>query len=172
MSEINTEIAEVTTAKSVNKKSDGKLFGQVSKFAVVGVLNTIIDLGIVNILILQFGLNPIVANVTGVSAAIINSYILNKYWTFGDKSKKNVAEQFGLFVALSLVGLLINTSVFYFLFKMWTLPGNLAFSIVGIIKLDSVFGKEFVLLNFAKAWSLAFSMIWNFIAYKKWAFKN
>lgn len=161
--------SEVTT--EVLKEDKTKLFGQISKFAVVGVLNTIIDIGIVNVLVLKVGLNPILSNVIGVSAAIINSYIFNKKWTFQDKGN-NIAEQFGLFVTLSLIGLLINTSVFYFLFRVWTWPGNLAFSIVGFIKLDSTFGKEFVLLNFAKAWSLAFSMIWNFVAYKKWAFKS
>src|SRR3990172_2879977 len=123
MNEVNTEAAEAAkapAAKAPSKKEDGKLFGQISKFAVVGVLNTVIDLGIVNVMVLVFKLNPVMSNVVGVSAAITNSYILNKKWTFQDKGK-NVAGQFGIFVLLSIIGLIINTSVFIFLFQKWTL---------------------------------------------------
>lgn len=153
------------------KKSD-KLFGQISKFAVVGVINTIIDLGIVNVLILYFDVNSIPANIIGVTAAIVNSYILNKRWTFHDTEKEHVAQQFTIFVLLSIVGIVINTTVFVGLFEKWTLTGEFAYTIVQFIGLDGIFKQEFVLLNWAKAWSLAFSMIWNFIAYKKWAFKS
>lgn len=165
-----TAVQEIEIKKEIGPEK--KIFGQISKFAVVGVLNTIIDLGIVNILILKFGFNPVLSNIIGVSAALINSYILNKRWTFEDRSDDKNATQFGVFVLLSLVGMAINTVVFIFLFKTWTLPGSIAYTIINFVKLNSIFGKEFVLLNFAKAFSLAFSMIWNFIAYKKWAFKK
>ncbi|PIZ01116.1 hypothetical protein COY62_00275 [bacterium (Candidatus Howlettbacteria) CG_4_10_14_0_8_um_filter_40_9] len=159
------------TAQIINAGGQ-KLSRQIPKFAVVGVLNTIIDIGIVNVMVLMLGFNPVISNIVGVSVAIINSYILNKYWTFKDKEKEHVAQQFGIFVVLSLAGMAINTAVFYFLYTMWTWSGTFAFSIVKLIGLSSIFKESFVLLNWAKAWSIAFSMIWNFIAYRKWTFKS
>lgn len=168
-------MAEATEAQpsamDTKDKKTNKLYGQISKFAAVGVLNTIIDLGIVNVLILYFGFDSILANVIGVTAAIINSYIWNKKWTFQDK-QKDVAQQFAIFLFLSIIGIILNTAVFVFLFEKWTLTGEFAFTIVRFISLDGIFKHDFVLLNWAKAWSLAFSMIWNFVAYRKWTFKS
>lgn len=166
----NAKAEAVKSSGKVQEKSNLK--GQISKFAIVGILNTLIDVVIVNILVLNLGLDPVISNIVGVSVAVVNSYAMNKYWTFGDKKKEHLAEQFGLFVLLSLVGLAINTVVFKFLLDLWVWPGAFANTLVGTLSLDSVFSEEFVTLNFAKAWAIGVSMFWNFISYRKWAFKD
>ena len=47
------------------------------------------------------------------TAAVINNYFLNKYWTFNDLSSKNF-KQFFSFVLVSVGGLVINLGVMYF----------------------------------------------------------
>lgn len=161
-------------------KEKSVLAKQIGKFASVGVLNTLIDVGVLNFLLLvvgftailnAFGFPFVVANIISVFLATTNSYFWNKYWTFQDHKEKNVVKQFGEFIFLSVVGMAINTIIFSFLFKVWTVPAEFAFSIIQAIGLDRVFTHDFTMVNFAKAWGIGFAMTWNFIAYKKWAFK-
>lgn len=161
-------------------KNQNPLFKQIGKFASVGVLNTLLDLGILNFLLFVVGFTTtltilgfdlVIANIISVSIAIVNSYFLNRFWTFGAKPKINVVEQFSVFIALSLVGMVINTIVFSFLYVNWTAPGELVYSIVNTLGLGEIFSKEFVMANFAKITGTFVALTWNFISYKKWAFK-
>ncbi len=56
---------------------------QLVRFALVGVLNTAIDLGLFALLTYNVGLDPLLANVFSFTAGAANSFVLNKYWTFG-----------------------------------------------------------------------------------------
>lgn len=148
-----------------------ELTKQVGKFGIVGIINTLVDIGIFNVLKFVFGFTTVIANIISVSAAIVNSYVWNKRWTFHDKDK-NISKQFIVFVVLSIGGLIINTIVLLFLTSNWTYPSDLAVKIVHFIKLNTVFSDNFVFFNFAKACAILFSMVWNFITYKKFAFKS
>src|SRR3989304_2878423 len=71
---------------------------QVGKFAVVGAINTMIDVIILNALvflgfaatIIVFGQKFLIANIISVAAAMVNSFILNKQWTFKSVDKENI----------------------------------------------------------------------------------
>lgn len=153
------------------KKENTETAKQVGKFGIVGIINTLVDVIILNVLYLGFGVKKEVANVISVSVAIVNSYILNKSWTFKDKDK-NVLKQFVIFVGLSLVGLVINTYILKFLSETWTAIPDLAVSVVHYLRLNGILSDEFMILNTAKAFAILASMVWNFISYKKWAFKH
>lgn len=177
--EVKMENAEAVI--KTDKIDKNVIIKQISRFASVGVLNTLLDFGILNFLVSFVGFTAffsllgfkiVVANLISTFIAMVNSYFLNKYWTFGVKSKKNIAGQVGMFFAVSIVGLVINNIVFGFLFMSWTAPALLAHSILSIVGLGNIFKESFVVLNFAKAWGIAFGLIWNFIAYKKFVFKK
>jgi len=144
---------------------------EVGKFGIVGVINTAVDLGIFNLLKFLFGLSVIISNVVSVSAAIVNSYIWNKNWTFRDK-EKNISRQFIFFVILSIGGLIINTGALLFLTQVWTFPSLLVIRVFHFLKLSFIFSDNFVFFNFAKVAAILFSMIWNFLTYKKFVFKK
>jgi len=71
-------------------------FFQVAKFILVGGLNTIVDLGILNILLVLFGpatlLLGTVFKAIAFLTAVMNSYVWNKYWTF-EKAKENTVQE-------------------------------------------------------------------------------
>ena len=132
---------------------------QVAKFVLVGVLNTIVDLGILNILILLSGAATGLAYslFKGVSflCATVNSYYWNKYWTFEKKKTKNVKEFLQFFI-VSLIGFAINVGV--------------ASMVVNLI--SPQFGLSL------KAWANVGAIIatfcamtWNFLRYKFIVFK-
>ena len=65
------------------------------KFALVGVFNTILDFGLMNIFKL-IGLNLITSNTMSTGIAMISSFFLNKKWTFRNAGK-NYLRQVVLF---------------------------------------------------------------------------
>lgn len=122
------------------------------KFFIVGILNTVIDFSILNILSIKFkvfkGLGLILINSISFSSAVINSYFWNKYWVFENIVKPNKKE-FAQFLIVSLGGIIINNSIMYIL---TTEINYLAPSLLQI--------------NLAKIFATAFQLLWNFTFYK------
>lgn len=92
-----------------------------SKFVVVGLGNAVVDLGIFNGL---YQLQPtrninllVVYNTLGVIGAMLNSYWWNSRWTFWEATRKKgpSRRQRGLFFLQSLVNVLINDTILWFL---------------------------------------------------------
>lgn len=88
-----------------------------AKFAGVGVVNTAVDLALYWGLITFFGLHPVVANTCSYGAGLVNSYVLNRVWTFGDSRHYpvNRAAQFARFAAFNLIGLALSNLVVWML---------------------------------------------------------
>lgn len=135
------------------------LIYQIVKFGIVGFLNTVIDFGILNLLSWMTGIYSgkqiIILNSVAFAFAVTNSYFWNKYWTFnsGDNAKKG---EFAEFLAVSVVGLIINTGIVY-----------------TVTTYAPLFVENPALLeNIAKLFATAFALIWNFIGYKFIVFKK
>lgn len=146
---------------------------QVAKFGLIGVLNTLVDLGVLAFITLLFGsyfqiksTDILIGTITFYSIyksisfiiANISSYFWNKYWTFDQGKKKQSKSEFIQFFAVSIVGFLINVFVATFVFKV--VIGsliNLTDGQIGLI--GAAFG------------SIA-GLAWNFIGYKLWVFKK
>ena len=138
-----------------------ELFWQIAKFLLVGASNTLVDWGVFNLFILLTGIATgwQCSFFKGVSfvVAVINSYFWNKFWTFEKKETKNVSQEFLSFMAVSLIGFLINVS--------------LASLVINVIK--PRFGiEEKLWANFAAALATLVTMVWNFVGYKLIVFKK
>ncbi|MGD0153517.1 MAG: GtrA family protein [Thermacetogeniaceae bacterium] len=76
------------------------------RFVIVGCINTGIDFLVFSALHIFFGFDQYSCQVAGYSAGIINSFVMNKLWTFDrPKSNLNTAVQFIEFVGVNLVSL-------------------------------------------------------------------
>ena len=135
---------------------------QISKFVIVGVINTGIDFAVLNALLfstkIYSGRWLILFNSISFSAAVINSYFLNKYWTFKSQNvEDSKAKQFSQFLIISVIGISINDAIVYGL-ATFTSP---------------LFGFSAQMwTNVAKLFATAASMVWNFIGYKFIVFKK
>ncbi len=134
---------------------------QLYKFLLTGTLNTFIDLGILNALMFIFattagaGLSAFKA--VSFSAAVINSYFLNKFWTFKKKDAKANPKEFITFYALTGVGLLINVGIFTI--------------IVNVVGPKFGFTPE-LWANVAAMMAVVCVCMWNFLGYKFIIFKK
>lgn len=89
------------------------------RFAVVGVLNTGVDIAAFSLLFYVFETRLLVANSIGYLAGVSHSFVLNKYWTFEDtRHLGRVHRQFPLFLALGLIGLGLSNG-FVWLFSSY-----------------------------------------------------
>lgn len=74
---------------------------QFIKFGLVGVLNTIITLSIIFVFMKLLNVSYILSNVIGYLFGFVNSFMLNKIWTF--KSKKSIGSESFFFVLIFVV---------------------------------------------------------------------
>ncbi|WP_026487313.1 GtrA family protein [Caldanaerobius polysaccharolyticus] len=76
------------------------------RFAIVGFINTGVDFLTFSVLFSFLGFNKLICQAAGYTMGIVNSFVLNKLWTFEDrKSKLSTANQFARFVAVNMVSL-------------------------------------------------------------------
>lgn len=82
------------------------------RFGVVGVLNTALDVAVFLLLVRVFNVHVAPANVMSYSLGLINSYVCNRWWTFGEVSQRlPVGRQFLLFAIFNLAGLALSTAM-------------------------------------------------------------
>ncbi|MEQ8966274.1 MAG: GtrA family protein [Azospirillaceae bacterium] len=86
------------------------LVGQGARYAIVGGLNTLVDLAVFALLVEAAGTAPVPANVVSFSTGAANSFLWNRHWTFreldnGKRARRQMAE----FAAVTLLGLAAST---------------------------------------------------------------
>ena len=86
------------------------------KFGMVGLLGMAIDFSITWFFKEKLRVNKYIANSLGFSVAVINNFLLNRYWTFENNSAP-IAGQLTKFALVSIAGLLINNLLLYLLLR-------------------------------------------------------
>src|SRR5436190_1522201 len=123
-------------------------YGQFLRFAVTGVINTALDFGVLYLLV-EFAhwLVP-PAKIISTSVGMLNSFFLNKYWTFRDH-RNMTRKQVVQFLVISIIGLLLSTgliTLFVSLFNIWYIAANLL--------------------------TVLIVLFWNFWANRQWTFNR
>lgn len=142
-----------------------RLVKQFSKFIIVGGVNTLIDFAVLNALMFLTGIHKgpslFVLNCISFSVAVVNSYYMNKRWTFKEAAAgivdKNAAVQFSQFFVVSLIGITINGLILTGITSYIAAPFGLS---------DQLWA------NVAKLVATGASLVWNFIGYKLFVFKK
>lgn len=142
-------IVGLTIAGILGKKL--AVFWQFAKFGLVGVLNTAIDFGILNILLALTHIvsGPLILflNTVSFSTASINSYYWNRSWVFHGAKKSD----FVSFMAVTLIGLAINSAIIF----------TLTTFVHPALGLNAAQWA-----NAAKLLATSVSLIWNFVGYR------
>ena len=134
---------------------------QAAKHYLVGALITVLDLKLYEALVWVFSFfvifNPIVFKGISFLVATIIKYWGNKYWAFAKHEKENIRQEIIQFFYITLLGLVIDVGIFYYLTQI---TGPLFGVLPAIwIKL-SVIIAAFV------------TAIWHFAGYKFFVFKK
>lgn len=136
------------------------VFLQFAKFGAVGSLNTLLDIGILNILIFWSGIASgfwySAFKGTSFVVAALSSYFWNKYWTFGDKASVTTREV-GTFFIVSIIGFFINV-----------LTASILVNVLGPMGGISVTRWA----NIGAFVATIVALVWNFLGYKFAVFKK
>ena len=132
---------------------------QITKFIIVGGVNTFLDFAVLNFLIASSGVAAgfDFSFFKGISFLVAgtNSYFWNKYWTFESKTKKEL--EFIQFIVISAIGLFINVGVASFIVNNIGAPGTTSPALWA---------------NIGALVAVAVSLIWNFLGYKFIVFRK
>lgn len=132
---------------------------QFAQFAAVGTLNSFIDVGVLNLETFFNGTalisNGLFALFKAVSffCATTNSFVWNKYWTFGAQEKANTKEVTTFYV-VAFVGWVLNVGV------------------ATVVKSYGPVGSTTWVNIVAPIGGIAASFIWDFLGYKYLVFKK
>lgn len=137
------------------------VFFQFGKFITIGVSNTAIDFGVLNLLIFLTGVKSgylySVFKATSFLIAITNSYLWNRFWTFENPQTNERGKQLFKFIAVTSVGFVINVSVASFVVNVIGPPAGISLVLWA---------------NVGALISLVFSVFWDFLGYKFIVFKK
>lgn len=132
---------------------------QFAQFAAVGTLNSFIDVGVFNLETALYGVTPLSNGLFAIFKAVsflfgtTNSFVWNKYWTFGAQDKINTKE----------------TTMFYIVaFIGWAINVSAATLVKAFGPADSHAWVNLV----APLGGIAASFIWDFLGYKYLVFKK
>lgn len=149
---------------------------QIAKFGVIGILNTLVDWGVLTALIIFFrqqyatesGESLFAIGTLAVTyytfyksisfiVAVVNSYYWNKYWTFATGVAAKTKSEFIQFFSVSVIGFFINVGLSTYVFNVLPPIGGMNPDQWGLI---------------GAAIGSAAGLAWNFVGYKFIVFKN
>lgn len=131
-------------------KLDIHRYKSLIRYVVVGVINTGVDFLTFSLLQGFFGVHFAISQVAGYGAGILNSFLMNKFWTFENKQvNKKTSAQAVKFVIVNLV--------------------TLGISIYGIKFLSEGAGLN---IYIAKGLVTFLTLVINYMGYKLWVFRE
>ena len=127
-------------------------------FSVIGGINTALDF-IILFVLASFGVKIFIANIFSTGTTFIISFLMNKKITFKSVSnnKKELIREMVLFIFVTLFGL-------------WVIQNTVISTTMPIF--ENLLKNKRISLLLSKLIATVFSLIWNFILYKKVVFKK
>ncbi|HLC69769.1 MAG TPA: GtrA family protein [Patescibacteria group bacterium] len=119
---------------------------QFFRYFVVGVTGVFLDLGLLMVFKEYLHWTPVMAVALSQILVILYNFLLNKYWSFGNKEMPH--RQFVRFMAI--------------------VAFNYALSVVVIYIFSQKIGFDYRLVRLA---NIILSVSWNFLLYKYWVYK-
>lgn len=136
------------------------------RFAIVGSIGAIIDIGLFNLLIQLFKIPALTAQAFSFSIAVISNFTWNRLWTYPDARGKPLSKQLFQFVTVSVLGLLLRTLIFD------SLEGALINLGHQVLPPGFLFSAEVIGHNLTLASVIIIILFWNFIVNRYWTYND
>lgn len=122
---------------------------RVAKYLVTGLIGMSVNLGLYRALVEYVHVHYLTGSIIAVSCSTIVGFLLQKYWTFGERTHERVHTQFALYIGVALLNIGLNTFIVYLLA-----------------------GKLGVYYLLAQAIAAAFVAFWSFFVYRSIIFAS
>lgn len=134
---------------------------QLAKYGLIGVLNTLLNLSIINFLATLTGITAGIGAglfvIGGFVVANTHSFFWNKYWTFAARSTEEAPVQYMEFLMVTAASSLMGAA----------LVAALTHFIAPPLGLNA---RQW--LNLANVFAIIISLVWNFVGYKFFVFRK
>ena len=84
------------------------------KFAAVGAMGSVFDIGIANVLTHLLNMRLVFAGSISFICAVLSNFTLNRYWTYPDSRSRPLMHQLGMFFLVNSVGIAIRIPILHF----------------------------------------------------------
>ena len=146
------------------------------KFCAVGASGFIVDVGVTNLMMHLTGMTKLSASVGFVVAAISN-FIWNHFWVYPDSREKPLAQQFGQFFLINVIGWGIRWLLFFFIDnpiinlvkRILSEDFSLTLNLLGH---ELSISPEMIGHNVTLIIAVAIVMMWNFLANRLWTYND
>ncbi len=145
--------------------TDGKERTRFFKFATVGALGSVIDIGVMNLLTHWLSLSLVVAGSISFICAVSSNFTLNRYWTYPDSRSRPLLHQLGMFILVNSIGIAIRIPTLHFVEPI------MARAFENIIHLSHA-AAESLAKNATLITAIGIVMIWNFFVNRYWTYND
>jgi putative flippase GtrA len=145
----------------VDKKERTRFF----KFAVVGAVGSIIDIGIMNLLTQVFHFPLVIGGSISFICAVVNNFLGNRYWTYPESRSRRIRYQFAMFLVVNAIGIAIRIPILKFVEP----PLILFFEGMSKFSLDVA---DAIAKNATLLLAIGVVMLWNFFANRYWTYND
>lgn len=122
---------------------------RILKYLISGGIGITVNLLLYRILVTNAHFGYLLGSVVAVSCSTVLGFLLQKFWTFEDRSRERAPVQFGLYACIAAGNIVLNTGIVYPLIK-W----------MGLFYLV------------AQALAAATVALWSFFLYREFIFKS
>jgi len=133
------------------------------KFSFVGITGAIVDFGVLNLTSLVFNVPLLWAQAISFTAAVINNFLWNRFWTYPDSRSKKAQKQLAQFFLINVLGILIRTPLITWL-------NHLILGLLEQLKLNLPIKDIVLSQNLALTVSIIIILFWNFFANRRWTY--
>ncbi len=135
------------------------------KFAVVGALGSVVDLGVMNLLTRLFHMALVPAGSISFVCAVTNNFIGNRYWTYPDSRSRPLMHQLGMFFLVNAIGIGIRIPILHYL------EPPLAGFFESMAHLSRV-TADALAKNATLIFAIGVVMLWNFFVNRYWTYND
>ena len=135
------------------------------KFASVGAIGSVIDIGIANLLTHLLNMRLVYAGSISFICAVISNFTLNRYWTYPDSRSRPLMHQLGMFFLVNSIGIAIRIPILHFVEPF------LVTEFEGLVHL-SPSTAESLAKNATLVLAIGVVMMWNFFVNRYWTYND
>jgi putative flippase GtrA len=135
------------------------------KFAVVGAIGSVIDIGVMNLMTQAFGFLLVVGGSISFVCAVTSNFFGNRYWTYPDSRSRPLPHQLGMFFLVNAIGIAIRIPILRYLepplARMFENMTHFSFEVADTL------AKNATLL-----FAIGVVMLWNFFINRYWTYND
>lgn len=135
------------------------------KFAIVGAVGSLIDIGVMNLMTQVFHMVLVLGGSISFVCAVTNNFFGNRYWTYPDSRSKPVHHQLGMFTLVNAIGIAIRIPIL----KYVEPPLARLFESLAHISYNAA---DAIAKNVTLIFAIGVVMLWNFFINRYWTYND